>query len=118
MSLRYVLWSIILGVLLGLALFVIALNGRMPFSRMPAYAQVHIGMSQEQATQILRAQAVECGLTEIPESVPTCHFSDFKHNYLIAVSKNTGRIARKEAIAVPATPLIDLFHRRPQPSHQ
>jgi hypothetical protein len=86
-------WSILAGLLLGLGAYFIALYPRIHISDMSVYDRVYIGMSREEAVNILNPALINCGLTE-SANANSCHFRDFWHNYYIDLNSG-GRVFRK-----------------------
>jgi hypothetical protein len=78
---------------LGLGAYFIAVYPRIHISDMSVYDRLYIGMSREEAINVLNPALINCGLTE-SANANFCHFRDFWHTYDIDLNSD-GRVFRK-----------------------
>jgi hypothetical protein len=90
--------SALLGILLGIGLYFIAVRPRirlhLHFSRMNVYDSIYAGMTREEAEEVLAPAGINCGLTSPRWPANFCEFSDFWHIYEFHFDSN-GRVRYK-----------------------
>lgn len=102
-------WGIAVGLLLGMALCLLAFVSRIPLSRMAAYDRLRVGMTRDEAVQVLRSSQIECGLTEPGSDAPSCRFSDPWRFYAVWVDAKARRVSRKRVSMRKPVSFIDLL---------